>query len=105
VNADTIASRIAISLSGIYDVQLLYCFDQNGVLADMNHMDSVIEVIDSINYPELRSRGIIATGMIPKIENAFDSIEAGVKKVHILNAGKLDQFISGKTGTTICRER
>lgn len=102
-NADTVASTIATALSSFYKAHLVYCFELKGVLRDINDKDSVISDIDQATYQELKSDGIIAKGMIPKMDNAFDAINAGVTTVRICHADEILN-ISDKTkqiGTTL----
>ena len=82
-NADTIASELAVGFANLYDTELYYCFEKNGVLQDVNNEDSVIEKIDSKNYQDLIKNNIIADGMLPKLNNCFNAIERHVKKVYI----------------------
>jgi len=82
-NADTIASEIASAMCDVFDVELIYCFEKKGVLADTNDDDSVIERIDSRSYLQLKEKGIIAEGMLPKIDNCFYALQNGVAKVVI----------------------
>ena len=84
-NADTISSEIAKALSNDYEVELVYCFEKNGVLEDVNKDNSVIERINSKTYENLKEKNIIAEGMLPKLKNCFDALENGVKKVIIGN--------------------
>lgn len=80
-NADTIAAELAKSLSIKYEVELIYCFEKNGVLRDVNDDRSVIEEINSSLYRELKNEGVINEGMLPKLQNCFDSLQNGVHKV------------------------
>lgn len=82
-NADTIASALAIGFAKIYQTELYYCFEKNGVLQDVNDADSVIENINSDNYKTLISDGVITDGMLPKLNNCFHAIENNVYKVCI----------------------
>jgi len=84
-NADTISSEIAKALSTDYQVELVYCFEKNGVLEDVNNDNSVIEWINKKTYEDLKKKNIIAEGMLPKLKNCFDALENGVKKVVIGN--------------------
>jgi len=84
-NADTISSEIAKALSDDYQVELIYCFEKNGVLEDINYDNSVIERINKETYEELKKKRIIAEGMLPKLKNCFEALENGVKKVIIGN--------------------
>ncbi len=88
-NADTIASAIAIALSSIYLVSLVYCFEKKGVLTDVADDESVIRQISSSEFEKLKADEIIAGGMLPKLENAFKAINCGVNEVYI---GKSDEL-------------
>jgi len=85
-NADTIASAVAVALAPAYDVILHYCFEKNGVLRNVADDNSVISEINSATYVELKQQGIIADGMLPKLENAFAALNQGVSKVIIGHA-------------------
>ncbi len=80
-NADTIASEIAIGLSGTYETILYYCFEKKGVLMDISDEKSVVKHIDSTKYQELLNTKIIADGMLPKLENCFHALRKNVAKV------------------------
>lgn len=97
-NADTIASAVAVALAPVADVTLHYCFEKNGVLRDVNDDNSVIPEIDAAHYEKLKAQGIIADGMLPKLENAFAALHAGVRQViigHALN-------INSELRTVLC---
>lgn len=100
-NADTIAQEIAKALSSLYEVNLVYSFEKNGVLLDINDEDSVIPQISTSFYSELKEKQLIFSGMIPKLDNAFAALENGVSKVIIGNAEHLSELISGESGTII----
>lgn len=82
-NADTIASELAIGMSELFDTTLYYCFEKKGVLMDVKDEDSVIKHIDSKTYQRLLKDGIIADGMLPKLENCFHALNKNVSKVCI----------------------
>ncbi len=82
-NADTIAAAVARALAPAYDVALHYSFEKAGVLADPNDENSVIRRITCESFAHLKAQGIVAGGMLPKIENALSAIADGVKEVHI----------------------
>ncbi|MDO3693768.1 acetylglutamate kinase [Wenyingzhuangia sp. chi5] len=84
-NADTIASTIAVGMSTLYDVSLVYTFEKNGVLTSVEDDNSVITDINSEKYNQLKADGIIADGMLPKMENCFDALQQGVSEVIIGN--------------------
>lgn len=93
-NADTIASEAAKALSKFFEVSLVYCFEKKGVLYDENDDESVIEEITKEKFEKYVKDGIINGGMIPKLENAFNAIEAGVKEVIITSADSLAKGVS-----------
>ena len=82
-NADTMAATVAKALTEEFDVTLTYCFEKPGVMADAEDDDSVIPSINTESYARLKADGIVSGGMIPKLDNAFDSISSGVKRVVI----------------------
>ena len=100
-NADTIASALATALSDHYETSLIYCFEKNGVLTDINDDNSVIENITAAQFQELKENGVISDGMIPKLDNAFQAINKGVKSVYIGNASNLHLFQQQKFGTCL----
>ncbi|KAA6352249.1 Acetylglutamate kinase [termite gut metagenome] len=89
-NADTIAGEIAKALSVFFDVTLIYCFEKKGVLRDSTNDDSVIPQIMRADFEQYVTEGIIQGGMIPKLQNAFDAIEAGVSEVIITLASAIN---------------
>ena len=89
-NADTIAASVACALADYYDVTLTFCFEKAGVLRDANDDSSVIPLIDEALADKLIGEGIIAGGMIPKIENALDAIHKGVRQVVITHSENID---------------
>lgn len=98
-NADTIAASVACALAEHYDVTLTFCFEKRGVLRNADDENSVIPSINEAQAHSLIDEGIIAGGMIPKIENAFEAIHKGVRKVIITHSENID----GSRGTTIKR--
>lgn len=88
-NADTIASSLAIALAVHYHVHLIYCFEKKGVLLDVNKEDSVVKDLDKSRYAELKSRGIIDKGMLPKLDNAFAALDGGAACVLIGHANDI----------------
>jgi acetylglutamate kinase len=85
-NADTIAASLAVALSKIYKVRLLYCFEKAGVLENVEDESSVLALITKDIYAKLLTEKKLFEGIIPKIDNAFDAINSGVKEVLIGDA-------------------
>jgi len=89
-NADTIAGETAKALSAYFDVTLVYCFEKKGVLSDENDDESVIPHITHAEFQQYVADGIIQGGMIPKLENSFEAINAGVSEVVITLASAIN---------------
>ena len=100
-NADTIASAISVAMSKDYETSLIFCFEKAGVLMDVEDEDSVIRSIDPHYYDELKRQGIINDGMIPKLDNAFEAINKGLKEVCIGKADALPHLNNEKFGTRL----
>ena len=96
-NADTIAGETAKALASLFDVTLVYCFEKKGVLRDENDDDSVIPTITPAEFKQLVADGVIQGGMIPKLENSFEALDAGVSEVVIT----LASAINSQDGTRI----
>lgn len=87
-NADTIAATLAQALCAHYHTRLLFCFDKKGVLASDDEND-VIPRLSYDDYQRLREAGVISQGMLPKLENAFAALRAGVQCIVICHASQL----------------
>ena len=98
-NADTMAAETAKALAKLYDVTLMFCFEKAGVLADENDDNSVIPTITPAVLADIKQRGIVSGGMLPKLDNAMDCVEAGVTEVLITRA---DHIADPYSGTKIC---
>lgn len=98
-NADTIAAETAKALAARYDVTLIYSFEKKGVLRNPDDDESVIPFITPAVFHTLIEEGIVAGGMIPKLENALAAVDSGVRKVVITQANAID----GTQGTIITK--
>ncbi|MDR3260947.1 MAG: acetylglutamate kinase [Tannerella sp.] len=96
-NADTIAGETAKALAKKFEVTLMYCFEKSGVLMDEQDEQSVIPELDRDAFQRYREQNVIRGGMIPKLENAFQAIDAGVMQVFITKASDIRK----KKGTRI----
>ena len=96
-NADTIAAETAKALAERYDVTLMYCFEKPGVMAEPDDDSTLIPVITRQDFRRLKADGTVTGGMLPKLENAFSAIDAGVSRVNITLATAID----GKHGTMV----
>ncbi len=93
-NADTIASEVAIAMSDDFAVDLIYVFEKKGVLSDLKN-ETVISEINKNTADDLAQKGIINSGMLPKLHNCFRALENGVERV----------FITGKDNFKKVQER
>ena len=100
-NADSVASAVAVASATIAPTNLVFCFEKQGVLRDVEDEGSVIGLITRADYPALRSEGVISKGMIPKIDNAFYAIKSGVESVSIKHS---EEVANPQAGTTIRNE-
>ena len=96
-NADSVASAVAVAAASIAPTDLVFCFEKQGVLRDVDDESSVISLITKSDYPTLHNEGIISKGMIPKIDNAFRAIESGVESVTIKHSECIANLTAGTT--------
>jgi acetylglutamate kinase len=82
VNADTAATAVATALGA---EKLMYMSDVNGVRRDKNDANSIIHSLTDREARELIKSGIIDSGMIPKVEACLETLDRGVRKVHIID--------------------
>lgn len=82
VNADTAAAAVAQALEA---EKLVFLTDTPGILMDRNEPSSLISGLTPNECRELIARGVIDKGMIPKVEACLKSLEAGVRKTHIID--------------------
>lgn len=102
-NADAIAAAIAVALVQDFDVRLYYCFEKPGVLTDVADDASLIESMNFAEYQRLKGQGVVADGMIPKLDNAFDTLQQGVSQVCIMHHRQVNFIESERlTATTLC---
>ncbi|MCC8139833.1 MAG: acetylglutamate kinase [Lachnospiraceae bacterium] len=82
INADDAACAIARSVKAN---KLAFLTDIEGVYRDFNDKDSLISEISVSEARKLIGGGTIGGGMLPKLANCIDAIEAGVSRVHIID--------------------
>ncbi|MCA8990895.1 MAG: acetylglutamate kinase [Planctomycetaceae bacterium] len=83
VNADTAAAAVARLLKA---EKLMFLSDVPGIFLDRNNPDTLQSHLTVKRCRELIREGIIDAGMVPKVEAALEALEAGVKKIHIVDA-------------------
>lgn len=97
-NADTVVTKLAIALAKKFDTKLTYCFDKKGVLTEVADDTTIISKLNHSEYLHLLSNESISKGMIPKLENAFEALEQGIKSIkicHTENILKKDSLLIG----------
>ena len=107
VNADTAAMAVAQSLGA---EKLIFLSDVNGVRRDKKDPSTIIHSLTAAEARDLITSGVIDAGMIPKIEACLDTLQRGVRKVHIID-GKLrhslllEIYTTSGVGTEIVNAR
>jgi acetylglutamate kinase len=102
-NADVAAAAVANSLRAR---RLIFMSDVPGLLADPKNPDSLIATLKVSEVDELKRKGVIAGGMIPKVDSAVKALKEGVRRVHFIDgrvphALLLEVFTDKGIGTEI----
>ena len=82
INADTAAAKVATAL---HAERLILLTDVRGLLRDKNDESTLISRIHPSDVPRLMKEGVIAGGMIPKIDCCVEAVRSGVARTHILD--------------------
>ena len=90
INADTLASRLAISLGAL---KLMILGTVDGVMADLANPDTLYSVLSTSEIRDLIENKTISGGMIPKLSTAVEAIKGGVSRVHIINGTNRDALL------------
>lgn len=103
INADTVAAAIAAELDA---EKLILVTGASGILEDVNDPGSLISYIDRKHLEELKEKGILADGMLPKAAAIDSAIENGVQRVHVISyklpdSILLEVFTNEGTGTLV----
>ena len=88
-------------MSDIYETSIYYCFELDGVLRDIKDKKSLVKQLNTKRYKTLLDDGIIADGMLPKLENCFDALKKGVHKVNMGNTSMLTKENDNFTTITL----
>jgi acetylglutamate kinase len=103
INADIAAAKIAQALKAH---KIIYLSDVNGVRRDSRDETSLISTLTPAQIQQLKQDGVIASGMIPKVDSALEALAGGVAKVHFLDGKQahsllLELFTDAGIGTEI----
>jgi acetylglutamate kinase len=106
VNADTAATAVAAAIGA---EKLVILSDIPGVLLDINDPESLVHSLSASEARRLIANGTISAGMIPKIEGCLDTLEQGVKKIHIIDGRLrhsllLEIYTTSGVGTELIRD-
>ncbi|NOX38334.1 MAG: acetylglutamate kinase [Calditrichaeota bacterium] len=93
-NADTIATAVATALNGRFTTTLFFAVDKAGVLEDPADPSTLLPQLSYSQFQSLKQAGVIQGGMLPKLENGFRALQAGVSAVWI-GHGQVIQELPG----------
>jgi acetylglutamate kinase len=107
INADIAAAKIAQALRAH---KIIYLSDVNGVRRDPRDETSLISTLTPSQIEQLKQDGVIAGGMLPKVNSALEALAGGVEKIHFLDGRQphsllLELFTDGGVGTEITTPR
>jgi acetylglutamate kinase len=107
VNADTAATAVAQALGA---EKLVFLSDVNGVRRDKNDPDTLIHSLTVSEARALIAGGQIEAGMIPKVEGCLETLDRGVRKIHIIDGRLrhsllLEIYTNQGVGTEILADR
>lgn len=105
VNADTAAQAVAESLGA---EKLVFLSDVNGVRRDKRDPDTLIHSLTASEAEALIRSGAIDSGMIPKVQACLETLDRGVRKIHIIDGRQrhsllLEVYTSSGVGTEIIK--
>lgn len=106
VNADTAATAVAAAIGA---EKLVVLSDIPGVLLDVSDPESLVHSLSAAEARRLIADGTISAGMIPKIEGCLDTLERGVRKIHIIDGRLrhsllLEIYTTSGVGTELIRD-
>jgi len=89
INADTAAAEIAVKLQA---EKLILLTDVKGLMVDVKDEGTLIGVVKVNEIEDLKQKGVISGGMIPKVDCCAASIKGGVARTHIID-GRIQHSI------------
>ena len=103
INADTVASALAVALKA---EKLILATGAPGILEDASDPDSLVSYLDLAGLRALREKGSLGEGMMPKAASIEAALTGGVERVHIINFSEpdsllLEVFTNEGTGTLV----
>lgn len=106
INADTVASTVARALEA---EKLIFMTDTAGLLEDKANPASLISYTDVKGLSALQARGVIDSGMLPKVKAATEALTGGVRRVHMVgyrgdSSLLMEIFTNEGAGTLIVKD-
>ncbi|HXV62197.1 MAG TPA: acetylglutamate kinase [Vicinamibacteria bacterium] len=106
INADTVASAIAVALGA---EKLILVSNAPGILSDPGRDDSLVSYLDLAGLSELERKGKLAEGMLPKASCITSALQGGVRRVHLISyrvpdSLLLEVFTNEGTGTLVVKD-
>ena len=105
VNADSAAAAVAGALKA---EKVVFMSDTHGIRLDPKDEGSIVSSLTKAQIEDLKARGVIGGGMLPKVEASLEALEQGVKKAHVIDgrlphALLLEIFTDRGVGTMILK--
>jgi acetylglutamate kinase len=105
INADTVASAIAVALRA---EKLILATEAPGILEDKKNPQSLVSYTDLAGLERLKRTGRLEDGMMPKASSIESALNGGVSRVHVISflqhdALLLEVFTNEGTGTLIVK--
>lgn len=106
INADLVAASIAVAMKAD---KLVLLTDVPGLLQDTGDVDSLISILKVSEVPGYINEGVIAGGMIPKVQCCVEAVTGGVSRTHIVDGRVahsilLEIFTNEGVGTMVINE-
>nr|YP_009243986.1 acetylglutamate kinase [Sporolithon durum]AMK96228.1 acetylglutamate kinase [Sporolithon durum] len=82
INADAVAGEIARAIQA---EKLILLTDTPGIMYDLNNVQTLFKYLNSKQVYALKEQGIIAGGMLPKVDCCINALAGGVNSAHIID--------------------
>lgn len=89
VNADSVAGHVAAAMKA---EKLVLVSDTHGIRTDVADAESLASSLTKAQIGSLIEKGVVAGGMLPKVQASFTALEAGVNKAHIID-GRIEHSL------------
>nr|QCI07080.1 acetylglutamate kinase [Haraldiophyllum bonnemaisonii] len=82
INADTVASSIAISMNA---KKLVLLTDISGIMLDINDNSTLLKQLNLSTVNQLKANNTIYGGMIPKVDCCINALLSNIDSTHIID--------------------